>query len=157
MQALPPDRHRRPSGLRADDRQLFQRRRVQPTTEISTTGSVVVFRDGDTRNVLITVLCGADYLPPGVNDTTWRAEELQTDDKYWVPVGRRSEDDRRHFGCATAGASDGVWAEPPDGDSQRKVSELPAHHAGRPAQHLLVAIADEATCRAGGRWQVAKA
>jgi hypothetical protein len=56
------------------------------TTAISTTGPVVALRDGDTRNFLITVLCGADYLPIGVNDTTWRAEELKTDDQYWVPA-----------------------------------------------------------------------
>jgi hypothetical protein len=57
-----------------------------PSTAISTTGPVVALRDGDTRNVLITVLCGADYLPIGVNDTTWRAEELESDDQYWVPA-----------------------------------------------------------------------
>jgi hypothetical protein len=55
------------------------------TTAITTTGPLVGFRDGDARDVLISVFCGADYLPIGVNDMTWRAEELVTDDKYWVP------------------------------------------------------------------------
>ena len=53
---------------------------------VSTTGAVAALSDGETRTVLITVLCGADYLPIGVNDTTWRAEELETDDQYWVPA-----------------------------------------------------------------------
>ena len=53
---------------------------------VSTTGAVAALSDGETRTVLITVLCGADYLPLGVNDTTWRAEELETDDQYWVPA-----------------------------------------------------------------------
>jgi hypothetical protein len=55
------------------------------TTAISTTGPLVGLRDGEVRDVPVRVFCGADYLPVSVNDKTWRAEELVTDDPYWVP------------------------------------------------------------------------
>ena len=61
---------------------------VEPSTSTapSTTGPIVGLRDGDVRDVLVRVFCGADYLPVSVNDVTWRAEELVTDDPYWVPL-----------------------------------------------------------------------
>lgn len=46
---------------------------------------LVGVHDGDTHEVAIGLFCGADYLPIGVNDATWRAEELIDDDKSWAP------------------------------------------------------------------------
>jgi hypothetical protein len=46
---------------------------------------LVGVRDGDSHEVFINVFCGADYLPIGVNDTTWRAAELNGDERGWVP------------------------------------------------------------------------
>ena len=47
---------------------------------------LVGMRDGDTRDDFIGLFCGADFLPLGVNDTTWRAEELTGDNQYWIPA-----------------------------------------------------------------------
>ena len=51
----------------------------------ATTGPVADLSADDIRDVLISVFCGADYLPVAVNDMTWRAEEVTTDEQYWVP------------------------------------------------------------------------
>jgi hypothetical protein len=55
------------------------------TTVIPPYEPLVGVRDGDTHEVFIGLFCGADYLPLGVNDTTWRAEELDGDDQFWIP------------------------------------------------------------------------
>lgn len=59
--------------------------RARPTAD-TTSGPIGDLRGGDVRDVIISVFCGADYLPIGVNDSTWRADELTTDDPYWVPA-----------------------------------------------------------------------
>lgn len=54
------------------------------TAEMTSTAPLVGLRDGDSRSVLVSLFCGADYLPIGVNDVTWRAEELDSDGQCWV-------------------------------------------------------------------------
>ena len=56
------------------------------TTVTPPSKPLVGMRDGDTREVFIGLFCGADYLPIGINDSTWRAEELTADDQYWIPA-----------------------------------------------------------------------
>lgn len=42
-------------------------------------------RDGDTHSVYVRLFCGADYLDVIVNDIGWRAEELNGDERGWIP------------------------------------------------------------------------
>ena len=41
--------------------------------------------DGDIHNVYVRLFCGADYLDVVVNDIGWRADELNGDERGWIP------------------------------------------------------------------------